>query len=392
MRLNIRVSRTMNGPEAPLGRFERYLIRVPEKMRLKHDLSVGDPLHLKTANGGKLVLTVQPALLKDIFYDEESCYVIKKIFDRVNLNSGKRKIEEDVKLLKSITLGCDPEFFMVDKRNNYFLSAGSIFGGKRTRLGSDCGLVELRPDPARTEEEVVKKMRRLMHMANQKLFNAMRTRNHYRGRELDFIARSSLGNKNAGFHLHFGLHPRLKQRTPATNMFLRQVVNVLDFYVSLPSSIPEGEADCGRRSGKTRYGRPGDFKNANGITLEYRVPGGYHMRSPMLAKGLIGLGALVVEDVLSRTKVTTHGFKKLSNFSTYDHVRELYPRIPDRQMVVRAIISRKGTIAQRYLDNIASDLIDMLGFDNHAKSVMEFIEYIASDNHNISEIMSENWS
>jgi hypothetical protein len=112
----------------------------------------------------------------------------------------------------------------------------------------------------------------------------------------------------------------------------------------------------------------------------------------MLAKGLIGLGALVVEDVLSRTKVTTHGFKKLSNFSTYDHVRELYPRIPDRQMVVRAIISRKGTIAQRYLDNIASDLIDMLGFDNHAKSVMEFIEYIASDNHNISEIMSENWS
>ena len=116
------------------------------------------------------------------------------------------------------------------------------------------------------------------------------------------------------------------------------------------------------------------------------------MRSPMLAKGLIGLGALVVEDVLSRAKVVTHGFKKLSNFSTYDHVRELYPRIPDRQMVVKAIISKKGTLAQRYLDNIASDLIDMLGFDNHAKSVMEFIEYIASDNHNISEIMSENWS
>ena len=392
MRLNIRVSRAMSGPEAPLGRFERYLIRVPEKMRLKHNLDIGDPLRLKTTDGEEMLLTVQPALLKDIFYDEESCYVVKKIFDRINLRSGKRKIEEKVKLLKCITLGCDPEFFMVDKRTKYVLSAGSIFGGKRTSLGTDCGLVELRPYPAKTEAQVVRNMQKLMRIANQKMLDAMRTRHYYRGKELDFIAKSAMGIRCAGFHLHFGLPPRLKVRNTATTTFLRQVVQILDYYVSLPAIIPEGEHDSERRSGKSRYGRPGDFKNVNGITLEYRVPGGYHMRSPMLARGLIGLGALVVEDVLSRAKVVTSEFRQLSKFSTYDHIRELYPRIPDRQLVVRAITARKPTLAKRYLDNVAADLTDMLGFENHSESVRAFIEYIASEDYGISEQMSENWS
>lgn len=116
------------------------------------------------------------------------------------------------------------------------------------------------------------------------------------------------------------------------------------------------------------------------------------MRSPMLARGLIGLGALVVEDVLSRTKVTTDNFRQLSKFSRYDHIREIYPNLPARQMVVRALTSRKTAMARRQLDNIATELAEMLGFKNHAESVTKFIEYIAGDNHPISEQMSENWS
>jgi hypothetical protein len=271
------------------------------------------------------------------------------------------------------------------------MSAGSIFGGKRTKLGSDCGLVELRPNPGRTEAEVVRNMQRLIRVANQRLFDAMKTKSFYKERDLDFVARSALGVRPAGFHLHFGLPTRLKARTPATREFLRQVVYILDYYVSVPSIIPEGEKDSNRRLGR-RYGRPGDFKNENGITLEYRVPGGYHMRSPMLAKGLIGLGALVVEDVLSRTKVMTDNFRQLSKFSRYNHIREVYPNIPARQMVVRALTVKHTKMARRYLDNIATELAEMLGFENHADSVTKFIEYIAGDKHSISEQMSENWS
>ncbi len=391
MKISIRVSKGMTGPEAPLGRLERYLIRIPEKVRDKFGLGIGDPLRLKTTDGIELLVTVQPALKQDIFYDDTCSYVTKEVFKRVNVGS-KRKIDEKVKLLKGITLGCDPEFFMVDTKNKYFVSAGAIFGGKRTKLGTDCGMVEIRPDPAKHEDGVVDNMRKLIIQADHRLAKAMNTRPYYRDKDLGFLGKSALGIRYAGFHLHFGLHPRLKKRTPAVKEFLRQVVYIMDYYVAIPSIIPEGVKENGRRSGPGRYGMPGDFKTNNGITLEYRVPGGYHMRSPMLAKGLIGLGALVAEDVLSRTKLLTDGFRQLSKFSTYNHVREVYPRIPDRRSVITAIRAKEPVLARRCLDNIADDLAEMLTFKDHEKSVAKFIEYAASDKHAVRELMSDNWS
>ena len=192
MKISIRVSKGMVGPEAPLGRLERYLIRVPEKVREKLGLGIGDPLRLKTIDGIELLMTVQPALKKDVFYDDTCSYITKEVFKRVNVGS-KRKIAERVKLLKGITLGCDPEFFMVDTKNKYFLSAGAIFGGKRTKLGTDCGMVEIRPDPAKHEDGVVENMKKLLTQANQRLDRAMKTRSYYYDKDLDFLGRSALG-------------------------------------------------------------------------------------------------------------------------------------------------------------------------------------------------------
>jgi hypothetical protein len=381
----------MSGVEAPLGRLERYLIRMPKREREERSLGIGDSVRLKTVDGKELVLTVQPALKDDAFFDESTSYITKEVFDRVNVGK-RRKVKENVELLREITLGCDPEFFMVDIHNKHFLSAGSIFGGRRTKLGTDSGMVEIRPDPALHEDGVVENMAALIRIADRKITEANRTRDYYRRKQLGFIARSHLGIRCAGFHLHFGLHRRLKQPTPAVREFIRQVVQVMDYYVTLPSIIPEGVEECGRRSGPGRYGIPGDFKLENGITLEYRVPGGHHMRSPELARGLIGTGALVIEDVLSRTKVITNGFRQLSKFSTYQQIREMYPRIPARKNVVEAVRSKDTRIAYKYIDRIAEDLANMLSFKTHEDSVAKFIEYIAGGNHNTSELMLDNWS
>lgn len=408
MKLNIRVSRGMMSPKAPFGQIEQYIIRIPDHLRRALNLEVGETLYLKTIDDENLVLTVYPALGKDEWYDSESAFVVKRVFDRVNLEN-KKKTESDLKPIEGgVSLGCDPEFLIVDRNVGTAIPANSIIGGgAHEKIGSDQGLVEIRPDPAMDEHTLVENMRLLLIGARTKLDNTLEgaalrgNKSWYAGKDLTFEGRSSILSYkqelwSCGFHLHFGLHPKLRIRKKNTNYravlaFLASTVMVLDYFVAIPAVIPEGDVDNVRRTAG-KYGQAGDFKHNKFFTLEYRVPGGHHMRSPMLSRGLIGIGALVVEDVMTRAQEITKGFTRLSKLSSYAKMRELYPQLPDYKILKLALTAKDVSIAKNLYQELIPQLEHMIKYEERKESIVPFVEYISSGDHNISANIEDNWS
>lgn len=408
MKLNIRVSRAMMSPKAPFGQIEQYVIRVPDHLQRALNIEAGQTLYLKTIDDGNLVLTVYPALGIDEWHDSESAFVVKRVFDRVNIES-KKKIESKLKPVEGgVSLGCDPEFLVVDRKTGIALPANSIVGGGvYDKIGCDHGLVEIRPDPAMDEHKLVENMRYLLSGAKMKLDDTMEgaalrgNKSWYAGKDLTFEGRAAMKNHKdklwcCGFHLHFGLHPRLrigKKNTSyqAVRSFLASTVMVLDHYVAIPAVIPESDVDNSRRmAGK--FGQPGDFKHNKFFTLEYRVPSGHHMRSPMLTKGLIALGALVVEDVMAKAQEITEGFTRLSRLSSYTHMQKLYPELPAYKVLKSALTAKDVNLAKSLFKNIVPQLESMLKYNDHKEALVPFVNYISSENYNISANIEDNWS
>lgn len=408
MKLNIRVSKAMMSPKAPFGQIEQYVVRVPDHLQRALDIEVGQTLYLKTIDGGNLVLTVYPALGVDEWYDSESAFVVKCVFDRVNIENKKR-VESKLKPVEGgVSLGCDPEFLVVDKNKGVALPANSIVGGGiYDKVGCDHGLVEIRPDPAMDEHKLVENMRLLLSKAKTKLDDTMEgaalrgNKSWYAGKDLTFEGKAAMKNHNGklwfcGFHLHFGLHPRLRIGKKNTNyhavkLFLASTVMALDYYIAVPAVIPESNIDNFRRI-NGEYGQPGDFKHNKFFTLEYRVPSGHHMRSPMLSKGLIALGALVVEDIMAKAQEITEGFTRLSRLSSYTHMQKLYTQLPAYKTLKLALTANDVSLAKDLFKEIVPQLEQMLNYGYHKEALVPFVDYISSGDYNISPNIEDNWS
>jgi len=190
----------------------------------------------------------------------------------------------------------------------------------------------------------------------------------------------------AGFHLHYGIP---KEILGYQKKFVaQQVVKALDYYVGLPSIIPEGYGDSYRRTVQgIEYGKPGMFR-IDHRTLEYRTPGAALMKHPVLAKGLIGLGAVVIEDIISRVKTKTHGFTQLSEIANDADIRVLYPNIPAVMEIFGAICSPTTDVAKGHLSTIRSDVEKMVGYARRAESVNNFFDNIETQ---FSIDVEENW-
>jgi hypothetical protein len=186
-----------------------------------------------------------------------------------------------------------------------------------------------------------------------------------------FFGASHYKGVYAGFHLHFGLPLNVLQSQDARNGVLKQVVKALDYYVGIPSVLAEGEEDFVRRTATTKYGKPGVHRVDN-LTLEYRVPSGSLLRHPRLTRGLIGLGATVTEDAVSRVRACTDEFSHMEKVSTYDHLKSIYPDVPEAKELFGAICSKDLGPAMRHLPTIVEGVRNMLGFRKREEATMEF--------------------
>lgn len=358
---------------------ENRMLRIPKVLREQLNFEVGQQILMKTISDESIILHIGNCYLSDLEDDETFCYVTKHIFEKINIDINTNKF--NIECIDNITLGCDPEFFLIDKQNRKMLKAHMFFK-KWGQVGCDNILAELRPKPSLTTIGLTNNIYSLICSAR----NILNYNNIYDPNRITMLAASSYNNSSAGFHLHFGLPKDILGKKPNKMNIMCQVVRVMDYYISIPTTVIEGDTDTNRRSNIfLSYGKPGDFRLDN-KTLEYRVPGGSLLKHPILTKGLIALGAVVTEDIISKLSYYTEKFKNLY----WDNFKDIYPNVLDTQTVYNIICSKNTYIARKYLDPIYSDIQKMIGFNKRRKDIEEFFYHIEKSIQYNSNIES-NW-
>ena len=383
MNIPITISKTMNDAEVTI---ESRTIKVPRDLRESTGLILGDFLAVRRNDGQWISLTIEKAFDEDAKANPLSAYVTSRVYPLISKGGSQSCVVEPV---NGITLGCDPELMVIDRTTGNLISAQYFFNLKKWgAVGYDGLLLELRPLPSTDEAVVVENMYSLIATARSYLNSCtmfpstmLAGISSFQGRSA--VARNIKNNTamyqpntqvTAGFHLHYGLPKEILGYQK--NFVAQQVVKALDYYVGIPAVVPEGYGDNYRRTVQgIEYGKPGMFR-LDHRTLEYRTPGAALMKHPILAQGLIGLGAVVIEDIVSRVKTITNGFTQLNEIAADADIRILYPNIPPVMEIFRSICSPTTDVAKSYLSVIRGDVEKMVGFAARADSINNFFNNI----------------
>ena len=350
---------------------ENGMIRIPKTLQQQTQLEVGQSLQFNTVDKKVIVLKVGAAYQSDTDDDNSICYVTKQVFEQINIeNTEYYKMEP----INNITLGCDPEFFLIDKYTRKVLRA-YLFFKKWGEVGCDGVLAELRPKPSTTPLELTDNIYELICTTR----NIINTNSVYDPERITLHAASGYQMATAGFHLHFGLPKNILGKTPNTMLLMHQVVRVMDYYIGIPAIMLEGNTDAARRSNIfVTYGKPGDFR-LDDRTLEYRVAGGSLLRHPILTRGLIALGEVVTQDVISRIKLSTNGFKHLYWAQSDERLKEMYPDILNTIDTYNIICSPSIMAAKNHLDRIYSGIKKMISYEKRKNEIDELFNLILTD-------------
>ena len=346
-------------------------IRLPVDIRKDLGALVGQFIQLRGEE--ELVLEIGPPLGND----QACAYISPELFEKI------RKDNIDFKLL-DVTLGCDPEFFV--KWKNRFISAATYLPGLG-EIGCDGGLGELRPMYGRHEDQVTSTLRRLIANIPSKMRRAGWARDFPAdGRQFTYEAHSYHMDLAAGYHIHLGIPPEiLLTRDSFNRTAMNHIVHCLDYYVSVPT-IPL-EVNHERRLSDNQYGKPGDYRPSN-ITLEYRTPGAFFLRTPTLAAGLMGLALIVTETAVSRMKTVSRNFTRLHKL-TSDELHEILPK-PPTSRIIEVLKSKTDYHARQELDNIRCQLEKLPTYDQHKATIEGFFKVVDDDDHPGPNLLT-NW-
>lgn len=353
---------------------ERKKIRMPDKFRAVVEYDIGEFVYLRTLDGKLITLTVDEAYDADEKIDDMKAYVAGEIHELIMASS---MTEADVEPVSGITLGCDPELILVNGKGE--IQPASAFLKKYDAVGYDGLLLELRPLPSTCEFSVTNNLYSLLQQMRTKIPNedirAIGVSAYHGNARLTPKHMQNV-TLTAGFHLHYGLP---KELLGYPRRFIAdQIVKALDYYVGIPAMIPEGELDSYRRSAPyLEYGKPGTYR-LDHRTLEYRVPGGILLRHPAWTAGLIGLGALVIEDIVARIKHHSADFEELASIGNDAAIRALYPNLPPPGEIFSIICSPKIDSARRHLELIWKDVNSMVSYVDRSKSVNNFFQTLGT--------------
>jgi hypothetical protein len=399
MEIDLRISSCMDDVPDDKKRRESKSIRMPKDFRQLAEYNLGDWITTRGKDGNIISLVVEPAYGDDVKRDSLRAYLTSENHKLITGKSSDGTANVD--LVEGITLGCDPELMVIDRNKGTMVAANNFLGlTKNGPLGFDGLLLEYRPSPSIDETIVIDNIYNLILKSRQHLNTCTQFPNLMLAGISAFNGACAVATNvkthqpvmrpavksTAGFHLHYGLPPQIlgyQQRFVA-----QQVVKALDYYVGIPSIIPEGSEDSYRRTALgMEYGKPGQFR-LDHRTLEYRTPGASLMKHPILAQGLIGLGAVVMEDIVSRIKVITSNFTKLNEATNDADIRILYPNIPPINGIFGAICSPTTDMAKRHLDTIRIGIENMVGYARRAQSINNFFDNIETK---FPYDVEENW-
>ena len=380
MEINIKVSSTMDKETGWNDEYEHRILRIPAAYRDERRLCVGDFIYLRNKDGILETFQIAEAFREDVANSPNAAYVTTAVHQRIVHDSG---VDNEINLVQDITLGCDPEVFIADKVTRNILAAYRYLP-KNGAVGHDGLLMEFRPNPSIHAGEVCYNLWKLIQKAREG-FNK-----RPEGHRIIIVGGSSYSGMTAGFHLHYGLPRGLLGRQPGTFNVAKLMTAAFDYYVGVPSILPEGNHDIVRRTAKhVRYGKPGEYR-LNHRTFEFRMPGGINMVHPVLAQGLMALGAVVAQDVASRINTCTDCFTNLSAMASSLDMRELYPNLPEVGNFYATICNPDIGMARQHFETIKADVRKMVGYAERAGDIEAYFTVLDRDPR-LSNNIEENW-
>jgi hypothetical protein len=195
--------------------------------------------------------------------------------------------------IESITIGCDPEFGLVDASGVLQKGASVLPDSLHAEFGADGPGVEVRPAPSRSHVSLVHTIKGILDKPP-----AQADKYHWRGG-------ATFRDKNRvywfGGHIHLG-RPNFVPEDFAHPCY-EKIATALDSLLALPMVSFDTPEPFLRRSGCTHsYGKAGDIRDdyPEGDRFEYRVLSGLWLVHPTLAKIALGVAKCVAETAYSR--------------------------------------------------------------------------------------------
>jgi hypothetical protein len=355
------------------------IIRIPFEYREQVKLSIGEFINLKNKDSSLEPYEVLEAFEDDVKNNSKCAYIASSNYDKLSIvkNGG------EIKRVNNITLGCDPEAFLINRSNGKLISTYLLLK-KFGDVGNDGQLIEFRPNPNIHPEIVCNNLFALINKARRMLDRIVG------GKEALLVGGSSCQGATAGFHLHYGFPRSILGNTFEVFNLSRVITYVFDYYVGVPSIIPEGNSDVFRRSVTgLRYGKPGEFRVDN-RTFEFRLPGGINLLHPVLTNGLLSLGALVAEDIVSRINTCTDNFLYIDSVSSVKSIKELYPNLPEAKVLHGIICNSDISLARRHYNRIKDDVRLMVGYEKRCVAIEKYFDCL-DKNIKFSNLIERNW-
>ena len=359
---------------------EDSYIRLSSTLRNQLNVEVGTKIPFTNTQNETVFLCVEKLYNEDADSDD-FCYISEVTFKKINIESTL-KIDN-----LNITLGCDPELFIVNRDNKRILKA-YLFLKHDGEIGSDGMVAELRPPPGKNSTEVTANLYKLILQ-----FREILDKNKiYMPSKLMMYAASSHTDLTAGFHVHHGhlpdriIDPEYFHTVPV----IEQVVRVMDYFVGVPAIIAEGTTDSYRRTNTAvSYGKSGDYRTDN-RTLEYRVPGGILLKHPVLTQGILALSSVVIRDIISKIKLISSDFKFNYWASNTSQINSLYSTLPNPITVSKIISSKYVNNAKQRVKGIRETVSNMINFKEEEDAINNFFDCLPTSQC-IDNDIEKNW-
>lgn len=278
------------------------------------------------------------------------------------------------------TLGCDPEFVFIDVMGR--VCSAETFLQKSGEIGCDGPLGELRPKPGEHEDEVIDTLRGLI----KSLPSIISNRFGYAS-ILKPEGHSEKGNLALGFHIHLGVPKELTSfAAPRSKDFFSSLTSVLDYFVGIPALLPEDTNS--RRLGDGNYGSPGDWRSSQ-YTVEYRTPGGFHLRHPGYARGILGLALCAGSSILSWAEEESQSWTKMDKVHKFETMSKLY-NLPNRGSIRSVFFDDRKDKAFAMMPNIIKSIEKMPAYSKHSRSIKEYLTLILENKQFQPQLLS-NW-
>ncbi|WP_334077198.1 putative amidoligase domain-containing protein [Paenibacillus sanfengchensis] len=250
-----------------------------------------------------------------------------------------RELEEAEARFSERLIGMDPEFLLYNGKTKKVVQA-SRYLGRQGIAGCDVlryrgrrlfPVAELRPEPGREPRDSVRQLLCAFRAAKSAITDG----------ELLWQAG---GMPQRGFplggHLHFS-------GVPLTGELLR----TLDNYLALPMALLEDSRSARRRP---LYGFLGDFRRKDYGGFEYRTLPSF-LISPLVAKGVLGLAALILRDY-----------------------RSLQRRPLQDQTVQKAFYEARKQVLRKTWPPLARDIAASPGYPDYAEYIAPFLDAVQS--------------